>query len=61
MACHLYGAKPLFEPMMIYYQLDCKQFQWNYNKNIWIINQEKNAIANVVCKMSAILLQAQYI
>ena len=31
MACRLFGAKPLPEPMLVYCQLD--KFQWNLNQN----------------------------
>ena len=34
MACRLLGAKPLPEPVLVYYQLDSRKFQWNLNRNL---------------------------
>ena len=50
MAWHLFGAKPLPEPMLIY--------QWNRNQNI-IIFIHKIAFQYVACQMSAILFSPQ--
>ena len=58
MACRLFDAKPLSEPMLSHYQLDHKEHISLKNTCILetrkIIIQE-NAIENVVCKMVAIL------
>ena len=53
MACRLFGAKPLPEPMLTYCQLDRQEqtsviFQ-NQSSNIVI---QENAFENVVCKMA---------
>ena len=55
MACRLFGAKPLSEPMLKYCQLDLtNKLQWNSNRNTKFFIQE-NAFENVVCEMAAIL------
>ena len=58
-ACHLFGAKPLSEPTLAYYQMDLRKiFQWNLNKNTSILIRE-NAFENTVRKMAAILSRPQ--
>ena len=55
MACRLFGAKPLSQPMLGYCQLNPQeQLQWNYNQNTEIFIEE-NAFENIVCEMAAIL------
>ena len=59
MACRLFGAKPLSEPMLPYCQLDAKEHTsvtFYLRFNIFI---EGNALENVVCKMATILSQPQ--
>ena len=60
MACRLFGAKPLPEPMLTYYQLHpyWNKLQWNINRNSnnFIV---ENAYQNLVCKLSAILCHPQ--
>ena len=51
MACHLFSAKPLSEPMLDYCQLD-PWLQISVNQNIAIFIQII-AIENVVCEMAA--------
>ena len=59
MACRLYGAKPLSEPMLDYYQLNPgNNFQWNSNQNTKFFSH-KNASENIVCKMAAILSKGE--
>ena len=61
MACHLFGAKPLPEPMLaiVKWTLNNK-FQWNFNWNPNIFIPE-NALDNVVCEMGAILFTESYV
>ena len=59
MACRLFGAKPLSEPMLPCCQLEPKE-------NILLTKFLKdfikeNALKNVVCKMSAMLSRPQYV
>ena len=55
MACRLFGAKPLSEPVMTYCQLDYKEYiQWNIIWNSKVIIQEK-AFKIKVCEMAAIV------
>ena len=57
MACCLFGAKPLSEPMQLIVNWSLgNKFQWNLNQNNTIFIQ-KNRLEYVVCKMSAILSQ----
>ena len=54
MAWHLFGAKPLPEPMLIYCELDrWEQTSVKFESKF----MEENAYENVLCKMSAILSQ----
>ena len=62
MACRLFGAKPLFEPMLPYCQLDPKEQTSTETKTlteIHISSLKKNAFENVVCEISAILSRPQ--
>ena len=59
MACCLFGAKPLFEPMLPYCQLDTKE-----HISVDIYSKFKsfiqgNGLENVVCEMVAILSRPQ--
>ena len=55
MACCLYSAKPLSEPMLVYCQLDPKnEFQRISNQNTKLFIHA-NAFENIVCEMAAIL------
>ena len=58
MTCCQFGAKPLSEPMLVYYCFmdPCNKFQWILNQNTVILIQESN-FKNVICKMAAILPQ----
>ena len=59
MACRLFDAKPLPEPMLAYTQLDFgNTFQWILNRNS-IIFIEDNAIENVVCQNGGHLVQGE--
>ena len=54
MACRLFGAKPLSEPIVDYYQLD----PWNKFSENGInttIFMQENEPENVICKLVAIL------
>ena len=55
MACNLFGAKLLPEPMLYYCQLDPEELQSNCGWNPNILIQE-NAIEKAVWKMSAFCL-----
>ena len=44
MACRLFGAKPLYEPMLGYCQLDPIRPQWNLNQNTKLFIHETAAI-----------------
>ena len=60
MACDLYGAKQLFEPMMTYCQLsiyDSLRWNLNHNKEIFV---HENAFENYA-KMTAVLFRPQYV
>ena len=56
MTCHLFGAKPLPQPIVNWTFRN--KFQWNSNKNTNIFSQV-NAFYNVVYKKSAILSKLQ--
>ena len=60
MACRMFGAKPLPEPMLAYCQLDCweKTFQWNSNRNAVIFIQE-NAFELVVWQNGGHFVQGE--
>ena len=61
MACRLFGAKPLPEPMLDYCQLDTwNKFQWNLNQNTKFFIHE-NASVNIVCKKAAILSRGRWV
>ena len=50
MACRLFGAKPLPEPMLAYWQLDTwEQISVKFESEFIIFIQEK-AFENVVCQ-----------
>ena len=51
MACRLFGAKPLHEPMMGYYHIGTikNKLQWNFNPNTELFIQE-NVFESVVCQ-----------
>ena len=57
MACCLFGAKPLPEPMLTYWELN--QIQWNLNQNTKLFIHE-NAFENVIWKMVAISSRPQW-
>ena len=55
MACHLFGAKPLSEPLLPYWQLDQRE---HISLKIYLnskVSTQENALENVVCEMVAIL------
>ena len=55
LACRLFGAKPLSEPMLTYCQLGpWEQTSGNSNRNTKLFIHE-NAFETVVCEMAAIL------
>ena len=57
MACHLFGVKPLSQPMLGYCQLNHtyrNKLQWNFNQNKKLFIHENASKCNV-CKMAAIL------
>ena len=54
MACRLFGAKPLSEPMLGYSQLDQQGQSYNQNINIFI---HENASENIVFETTAILFR----
>ena len=55
MACRQFGAKPLSEPMLVYYQLDPQEkLQLNFNQKRKLFINEK-AIENIVSEMAVIL------
>ena len=57
MACRLFGAKPLPEPVLTYCQLYPKnKFPWNSN-----ICMKENAFEKVGCKMAVILARERWI
>ena len=61
MACRLFGAKPLSEPMLGNCQLDpWEQNLWKSNWNSCIFMQE-NTLENVVCETVAILSRGKWI
>ena len=59
MACHLFGAKPLSEPMLLYCQLDHKE-HISVEFYLKVFTQE-NALENVVCEKAAILSRPRYV
>ena len=59
MACSLFRAKSLSEPLFAYCQLDrIIKLYWNLDQNLIFFNEE-NASVNVACEMSAILSRFQ--
>ena len=59
MACRLFGAKPLPEPMMAYCQLDSwEQISVKFERNSIILIQE-NAFENVVCQCGGHFVQGE--
>ena len=60
MACRLFGAKPLPEPMQAYCQLDPyeKTLKWISNKYAKSLIHE-NAFENVVCEMAVIMSRVE--
>ena len=59
MACCLFGAKQLSEPMLEFWQLDLKnKLPWNFKPNSNIFVQE-NTFEYVVCENVAILSRSQ--
>ena len=58
MACCLFGAKPLSDPMLAYCQLD--KLHWDFNQN-WNIFIPEKAFENDVCEKVAILSLPQCI
>ena len=55
MACHLFGAETLPEPVLTYCQWDPRnKLQWNLNQYTKKFIHE-NTVDNVVCEMAAIL------
>ena len=57
MDCHLFGTKPLYEPMIFINYTIKKKIQWNFFQNTTIFIQE-NLFENIICKMLAILSQS---
>ena len=54
MACRLFDAKPLSQPLLGYYQLDSKEqtsVEFCHKANFLI---QENTFENVVCEMAAI-------
>ena len=57
MACRLFGAKPLPEPVLTYSEFD--KLQWNSNQNTKLLTHE-NASEEIVCEMAAIFARARW-
>ena len=56
-ACHLFGAKPLYKPIKCWFIANWTlrdKLQWNFNQNTKLFIHE-NASENIVCEMAAIL------
>ena len=61
MACRLFGAKPLPEPMASHCQLGSwEQFQWNFNQNSVIFIQV-NLLENVVCQNDGHFVRGRWV
>ena len=62
MACRLFGAKPLPEPMLgLIVNLSFRdELQWNVNRNRKTFNPE-NALENVVCEVVAIVSRRRWV
>ena len=59
MACHLFGAKPLPEPVVTYCQLDhWEQISVKFNWNFKLFIQE-NAFEYVICEMMAMFTRVE--
>ena len=56
MACHLVGAKPLFEPKLEYFYLN--KLQWNFNLHLNIFIQQ-HAIYQWDLKGTNVLIKMQ--
>ena len=61
MACRLFSAKPLPEPMMTYCQLEpSNKLQWNWDQNTKLFIH-KNTFENFICEMAAILSRGRWV
>ena len=63
MACRLFGAKPLSEPLLGYCQLDPKEqtsAEWNFNQNTKHFIHE-NTCDDIVCEMAPILSRGGWV
>ena len=61
MACRLFGAKTLSEPVLCYCQLDPKEqpsVKFNQNTKLFIL---KNASDNIACEKAAILSKGRWV
>ena len=54
MACRLFGAKPLSEPMKIFCQLDPKEHNSMKDSLKFKSIIEENAFENIVCEVASI-------
>ena len=66
MACHLYGTKPLPEPVLIYCQLDPWQqtpvtFKLKYKLFVLIRYIWKHQLENIVYRVLAFLFRSQFV
>ena len=60
-ACHLFGTKPLPEPMLTNCQLDPKEQTSVEFKSKYMIFIHKNAFENVICEMAAISFMVRWV
>ena len=61
MACHLFSAKPLSKPMLVYVNWTRRsKHHWNFNQNAKLFIHE-NTSENIVCKMAAILSRGRWV
>ena len=60
MACRLFGAKPLPEPLPTYCQLEPSEQNFSEIQNTKLLVQE-NVFENIVCEMAAILSKGRWV
>ena len=60
-ACHLFGAKPLSRPMLVYCQLDLSMLRNKLHRNFTKLFIHEKASENIVCIMEAILSRGRWV
>ena len=61
MACRLFGAKPLLEPMLAYFVLDPKEQTSVKFESKYMFFIHENDFENDICDMTAILSRVKWV